>query len=137
MVLLLIFVLITFTFSAEKKSNPHNNFLHKNFLPTIKAIENLVKKCGKPKWKVESPDHSNVKKKIAKALETNLRKAFKETDVLKGSDPYSLSKSCSDMIGECINNKIIDDMKIATIRCGNFIGGGDWSEYRIIPLYVT
>ena len=41
------------------------------------------------------------------------------------------------MIGECINNKIIDDMKIATIRCGNIIGGGDWSEYRIIPDYYS
>ncbi|MBA1340418.1 MAG: polyribonucleotide nucleotidyltransferase [Pelagibacterales bacterium] len=60
-------------------------FGHENFVPIIKAIESLVKKAGKPKWEVEKVDHSDVKAKIAKALEADLRKAFKETDKKKRS----------------------------------------------------
>ena len=66
--------------------------------------------------------------------------SFKENDTLKGNDPYSLSKSCSDMIGQCLNvhNKHnINKLKISTIRCGNIIGGGDWSRYRLIPDYYS
>ena len=66
--------------------------------------------------------------------------AFKETNNLKGNDPYSLSKSCSDMIGQCLNVKNknkINKLKISTIRCGNIIGGGDWSKYRLIPDYYS
>ncbi len=86
---------------TEKEMLEAVKFGHKNFLPIIKAIENLVKKCGKPKWKVESPDHSNVKKKIAKALETNLRKAFKETDKKKRSTAISEAETkCKEMFAE-------------------------------------
>ena len=62
--------------------------------------------------------------------------SFKENDTLKGNDPYSLSKSCSDMIGQCLNvhNKHnINKIKISTIRCGNIIGGGDWGKDRLVP----
>ena len=43
-------------------------FGHEGFVPIIEAIEKLAKKAGKPKWKIEVPDHSEVKAKIAKAL---------------------------------------------------------------------
>ena len=65
---------------TEKEMLEAVKFGHKSFLPIIKSIENLAKKSGKPQWKFETPDHSEVKKKIAKALEKDLRKAFKETD---------------------------------------------------------
>ena len=38
-------------------------FGHENFVPIIKAIENLEKKAGKPKWEIEELDHSDIKKK--------------------------------------------------------------------------
>ena len=60
-------------------------FGHENFIPIIKAIESLAKKAGKPKWEVEKIDHSEVKNKITKSLETDLRKAFQETDKKKRS----------------------------------------------------
>ena len=59
-------------------------FGHSNFVPIIKAIENLSKKAGKPKWEIEELDHSNIKKQIAKSFEESLRKAFKEVDKKKG-----------------------------------------------------
>ena len=48
---------------TEKEMLEAVKFGHKNFLPIIKSIENLVKKCGKPQWEFETPDHSEVKKK--------------------------------------------------------------------------
>ena len=67
------------------------------------------------------------------------KKTFDENDELGGYDPYSLSKSCSDLLGQCINlnNKNINNLKTSTIRCGNLIGGGDWSENRLIPDYYA
>ena len=60
-------------------------FGHENLVPIIEAIEKLAEKAGKPKWKIEVPDHSAVKAKIAKALEADLRIAFKEIDKEKRS----------------------------------------------------
>ena len=76
-------------------------FGHENFVPIIKAIENLAKKAGKPKWKIEVPDHSAVKAKIAKALEADLRKAFKEIDKKKRSTAISEAETkCKEMFIE-------------------------------------
>ena len=57
-------------------------------------------------------------------------KGFKETDQLGGKDPYSASKACAEIIANSyirsfFNSK--DNIRIATARAGNVIGGGDWS----------
>lgn len=57
----------------------------------------------------------------------------KETDVLRGFDPYSLSKSCSDMITSCYRESFDDKVISSTMRAGNVIGGGDYSVNRIVP----
>jgi len=76
-------------------------FGHENFVPIIKAIENLAKKAGKPKWNIEVPDHSAVKAKIAKALEADLRIAFKEIDKKKRSSAISEAETkCKEMFEE-------------------------------------
>jgi len=76
-------------------------FGHENFIPIIKAIESLAKKAGKPKWEVEIKDHSAVKDKIAKALESDLRKAFKEIDKKKRSTAISEAEvKCKEMFSE-------------------------------------
>ena len=73
-------------------------FGHENFVPIIAAIENLAKKAGKPKWKIETPDHTAVKTKIAKSLEADLRKAFKEVDKKKRSTAISEAETkCKEM----------------------------------------
>ena len=83
---------------TEKEMLEAVKFGHKNFLPIIKSIENLVKKCGKPQWEFETPDHSEVKKKITKALEKDLRNAFKEIDKKKRSTAISEAESkCKEM----------------------------------------
>lgn len=59
---------------------------------------------------------------------------FVETDPLGGKDPYSTSKVCAEMITESFKKCVIrKDLMITTVRAGNVIGGGDFSEDRIIP----
>lgn len=65
----------------------------------------------------------------------NKLKYFKETDVLSGTDPYSSSKVAAEKLVECYNENYFfnQNINVVTARAGNVIGGGDRSEYRIIP----
>jgi CDP-glucose 4,6-dehydratase len=59
---------------------------------------------------------------------------YSESDELGGYDPYSTSKACCEMITDCYRKSFYKELApIATLRSGNIIGGGDWSEDRIIP----
>ena len=61
---------------------------------------------------------------------------YRETDVLDGIDPYSNSKSCSELITSCYKRSFFNDdnsTAISTIRAGNVIGGGDFADFRIVP----
>jgi CDP-glucose 4,6-dehydratase len=61
---------------------------------------------------------------------------YSENDHLGGKDPYSASKACAELIAHSYRETMADlgnGMRIATARGGNIIGGGDWSEDRIIP----
>ena len=74
---------------TEKEMLGAVKFGHKNFIPIIDSIEKLAKKSSKPKWEYTSPNLSEVKKKISKNLEGDLRKAFKEIDKKKRSTAIS------------------------------------------------
>jgi CDP-glucose 4,6-dehydratase len=60
---------------------------------------------------------------------------YREADDLGGSDPYSASKSCVEMMTSSYRESLAGEgsMLIATVRAGNVIGGGDWAEDRILP----
>lgn len=60
---------------------------------------------------------------------------YKEDDVLNGYDPYSNSKSCSELVTSSYKNSFFADgrVSISTVRAGNVIGGGDFAENRIVP----
>ena len=60
---------------------------------------------------------------------------YRENDPLDGYDPYSNSKSCSEMVTHSYKNSFFDEMEVAvsTARAGNVIGGGDFANDRIIP----
>lgn len=65
-----------------------------------------------------------------------LKRGYKENDILGGSDPYSASKSAAENIFYSYFNTYFNNssnIKIATARAGNVIGGGDFSNDRIIP----
>lgn len=67
----------------------------------------------------------------------NKKLFFKENDILGGLDPYSSSKSCVELIVNSYIHSFFKKKKIfiATARAGNVIGGGDFSQDRIIPDY--
>lgn len=60
---------------------------------------------------------------------------YRETDPLDGYDPYSNSKSCSELVTHSYKKSFLDELNIAvsTARAGNVIGGGDFAVDRIIP----
>ncbi|MBI1273769.1 MAG: CDP-glucose 4,6-dehydratase [Alphaproteobacteria bacterium] len=64
--------------------------------------------------------------------------AHRETDPLGGCDPYSASKAAAEIIIDGYRNSFgkAGNMAIASARGGNIIGGGDWSEDRLVPDYV-
>ena len=61
--------------------------------------------------------------------------SHREDDPLGGHDPYSASKAASEMVIESYRQSYLAEqpVAIASARAGNIIGGGDWSEDRLIP----
>lgn len=65
---------------------------------------------------------------------------YRETDTLGGRDPYSASKGCTELVASSMRDSYFapratngHPARIATARAGNVIGGGDWSEDRLVP----
>ncbi len=60
---------------------------------------------------------------------------YRENEELDGFDPYSNSKSCSELVTHAYKNSFFGDgaVAISTARAGNVIGGGDFANDRIIP----
>ena len=65
-----------------------------------------------------------------------IKKGYKETDRLGGKDPYSASKASAEIILHSYYNSFIckkDNLRISIARAGNVVGGGDWSDDRLVP----
>ncbi len=60
---------------------------------------------------------------------------YREDEELKGYDPYSNSKSCSELVTYSYVNSFFSerDIAVSTMRAGNVIGGGDFAKDRLIP----
>lgn len=65
---------------------------------------------------------------------------YRENDPMGGYDPYSSSKGCAELIASAYRSSYFHPEKyethgvaIASVRAGNVVGGGDWSEDRLIP----
>ncbi len=68
------------------------------------------------------------------------RRGYVEADALGGHDPYSASKACAEIVSASYRSSFFshDDgrghaVALATARAGNVVGGGDWSNDRLIP----
>ena len=109
-------------------SDPKETFLTNSFgtMNILEILRNYNKKC---KVILITSDKSY------KNLE--IKRGYKEDDLLGGKDPYSASKASAELIIYSYinsffykkNNKIL----IGIGRAGNVIGGGDWSSNRLIP----
>ena len=115
--------------SLVKKSfeDPLKTF-HSNSIGTLNILEsarNLINKCT---IILVTSDKSY------KNLE--LKRGYKENDLLGGHDPYSASKGCAELIIQSYFQSFIKrnkNLRIGIARAGNVIGGGDWSKDRLIP----
>lgn len=58
---------------------------------------------------------------------------FVEGEKLDGFDPYSNSKSCSELVTHSYKKSFLQNVAVSTARAGNVIGGGDFANDRIIP----
>ena len=65
---------------------------------------------------------------------------YRETEPMGGYDPYSSSKGCAELVTAAYRNSFFNPLDyvkhgvaLASARAGNVIGGGDWSEDRLIP----
>lgn len=65
---------------------------------------------------------------------TETDRFYRESDPLDGYDPYSNSKSCSELVTHSYRRSFLaDSCAVSTARAGNVIGGGDFAADRIVP----
>ena len=99
-----------------------------NTIGTLNVLECLKKMKKKCNTVIITSDKSY------KNLE--IKKGYREKDLLGGKDPYSASKASAELIIQsyvnCFFKKKLKH-NIAVARAGNVVGGGDWSEDRLIP----
>ena len=70
-----------------------------------------------------------------KCYKDTKKKGYTEKDILGGYDPYSSSKACAELITDSMRNSYFSnsDIQVSTVRAGNVVGGGDWSDNRLVP----
>ena len=134
-----------------------NNFINKtkpDFIFHLAAQSLVFKSVQNPifNWKTNVMGFLNImislsklKKKCVGVLITsdkcykniNKKVLYKETDTLGGIDPYSASKASSEILFKSFYETYLKNknkfLTVCTARAGNVIGGGDWSEKRLIP----
>jgi CDP-glucose 4,6-dehydratase len=67
-------------------------------------------------------------------------RAYRESDPVGGYDPYSASKGCAELVVSAYRRSFFNvdrfehhHVSLSSVRAGNIIGGGDWSEDRLVP----
>lgn len=66
---------------------------------------------------------------------------FRESDAMGGGDPYSSSKGCAELVCSAYRRSFFEPsdgevtplVRLATVRAGNVVGGGDWAAERLVP----
>ena len=68
-------------------------------------------------------------------LNRETAQGYREDDALGGHDPYSASKACAEIVSASYRASFlaVGGVALATARAGNVVGGGDWSEDRLVP----
>jgi CDP-glucose 4,6-dehydratase len=63
---------------------------------------------------------------------------YAEGDPMGGHDPYSSSKGCAELVTAAYRRSFLAarDVRVATARAGNVVGGGDWAEDRLVPDFL-
>lgn len=98
-----------------------------NVMGTVNVLE-CVRRCPSVKSVVNVTTDKVYKNK-------EWEWGYRENEELNGYDPYSNSKSCSELVTDSYKNSFLTDAgcTVSTARAGNVIGGGDFAVDRIIP----
>lgn len=115
---------------GESYKNPVNTF-KTNILGTVNVMECVrLNTCVKSVLNVTTDKVYHNKEWMW---------GYRENEPLDGFEPYSNSKSCSELVTHSYKNSFFTDGRVAisTARAGNVIGGGDFSKNRIIPHCVN
>lgn len=112
---------------SEGYKRPYYTF-NTNLMGTLRLLE-LVKNSEKP------VKFLNV---ASDRVYLSVEHAHKETDIMGGKDPYSLSKVFSNMLGDLYNEMdgLNGNLKIINARASNVLGGGDRGENRIMTTII-
>lgn len=101
-----------------------------NIMGTINLLEALRQvKCARVAIIVTSDKcYENVERELG----------YKEHEPMGGYDPYSSSKGCAELVTAAYRHSYFNaqdehPLYVASVRAGNVIGGGDWSQDRLIP----
>ncbi len=109
----------------ESYRNPRDTYLS-NVMGTVNILE-CVRKIGAKSFLNVTTD------KVYENVE-DYSHEYKEDERLDGFDPYSNSKSCSELVTHSYVRSFPDQLcPISTARAGNVIGGGDFASERIVP----
>lgn len=70
-----------------------------------------------------------------KCYKDTKKNGYTEKDILGGYDPYSSSKACAELITDSMRSSYFSNsnIQVSTVRAGNVVGGGDWSDKRLVP----
>ena len=96
-----------------------------NVMGTVNILE-AVRRCGTVASVVNVTTD-----KVYRNLERS--EGYREDEMLDGHDPYSNSKSCSELVTAAYRRSFLKDVPVSTCRAGNVIGGGDRAKDRIVP----
>lgn len=124
---------IAFHLAAEAiVGNVHENPLdawRTNVIGTLRLMNAMRDKCSDCSLVIITSDKCYENKEWVWG--------YRENDMLGGKDMYSASKAAVEMLVRAYCSSYLMDAKnklrVATARAGNVIGGGDWSDYRIVP----
>ncbi len=101
-----------------------------NLIGTVNLLE-VLKNYNKKKVTVVMITSDKSYKNL------EIKRGYKEEDLLGGLDPYGASKSSAELAIKSYVKSFFSSKKknisIAVARAGNVIGGGDWSEDRLVP----
>ncbi len=125
----IVFHLAAQSILSEANKNPLDNF-KTNIIGTASVLEACLLSKKTKLVAIVTTD---------KCYEENYKvKYYSENFTLGGSEPYSASKACAEIISKSYVNKFkTKNKKIITLRAGNVIGGGDWKKNRLITDIIS
>jgi CDP-glucose 4,6-dehydratase len=123
---------IIFHLAAQSIVADSYTYPYKTFQTNLMGSINLMDICNEYKYLKSLVLITSDK--CYKNLE--IKRGYKENDILGGEDPYSASKAAAEIVFYSYLKSFFTKRRncgFSSVRAGNVIGGGDWSSNRIIP----